>query len=104
MGFSKLQSGGLSVLLERHLQDRVLRLERADLSTQCINDCLRIYVHAGDSNIYNGGMAEEEGESGALGGPPATKKAIPSGTAPPSALLRVVNRIVHVGCRGCGKR
>lgn len=41
-------------LLERHLQDRVLRLERADLNTQRIDDCLRVYVHSGNTNTYNG--------------------------------------------------
>ena len=49
-------------------------MERADLSAQRIDDCLRVYVHEGNTNIYNGGMAEEEEEEnagGAISGIPA---------------------------------
>jgi hypothetical protein len=49
------------------------------------------------------GMDElEEGDPGALG-MPAKKKSIPAALAPTS-FVRVLNAIVHVGCRGCGKK
>ena len=41
-------------LLKRHLENGVFCVERTDLSTQCVDDGLRIYVHAAHTNTYNG--------------------------------------------------
>jgi hypothetical protein len=90
--------------LERHLQNCVFCLERADLITQCADDCLRIYVHVGNTNTYNGGMAEEEENRGALGGMPAksgVKKEYENFTA---KMAKAADIILSKGRACCGGR
>ena len=95
------------LLGERHLQNRVLCLQRADLLAQRIDDCLRIYVHVRNTNIYNGGMAEEEEEEnkgGAISGLPArsgVKKEYENFTA---KMAKAADIILSRGRACCGGR
>ena len=91
-------------MLKRHLQNCVLCLERAELPAQRIDDCLRVYVHEGNTNIYNVGMAEEEDNRGALGGMPAksgVKKEYENFTA---KLAKAADIILSKGRVCCGGR
>ena len=93
------------LLLEGHLQDRVLGLEGADLPTQSVDNCLWVNVHAANTITYNGRMGSND--TGAHGGMPVKKKVIPVYTEDGEVAHPAVRLIDNVmkGMRVCcGKK
>ena len=91
-------------MLERHLQNRILRLECADLLTQRIYDCLWVDVHMGNTNTYNGGMSDKD--SGAAG-MPVKRGAIPvvnEDGEPVNPAVRFIDNVMKGMRVCCGKR
>ena len=93
-------------MLKAHLQNCVFCLERADLSAQGFDNCLRIYVHEGNTNIYNGGMAEEEEEEntgGAISGVPARSGVKKDYENFQAKMAKVADRFLATTRRCCGR-